>query len=118
MFAFRTPRTYLDPILIESFDSFNWCRLADCCQKWPARYAVSALKALPWLRTAEVLYWGDIDTHGSAILDRARKTVPQIRSVLMDEATLLAHQSLWVQEPLLCSNAETAKVRPSESPSV
>jgi len=66
--------------------------------------AVSALEALPWLRTAEVLYWGDIDTHGFAILGRARKTVPQIRSVLMDEATLLAHQPLWVQEPVLCSN--------------
>lgn len=66
--------------------------------------AVSALEALPWLRTAEVLYWGDIDTHGFAILDRARKTVPQIRSVLMDEATLLAHQPLWVQEPVPCSS--------------
>lgn len=66
--------------------------------------AVSALEALPWLRTAEVVYWGDIDTHGFAILDRARKTVPQIRSVLMDEATLLAHQPLWVREPVLCSN--------------
>jgi hypothetical protein len=66
--------------------------------------AVSALGALPWLRTAEVLYWGDIDTHGFAILDRARRTVPQIQSVLMDEATLLAHQPLWVQEPVLCSN--------------
>lgn len=66
--------------------------------------AVSVLEALPWLRTAEVLYWGDIDTHGFAILGRARKTVPHIRSVLMDEATLLAHQPLWVQEPVLCSN--------------
>ncbi|VVD91838.1 hypothetical protein PPN31114_01702 [Pandoraea pneumonica] len=66
--------------------------------------AVSALGALPWLRRAEVLYWGDIDTHGFAILDRARRTVPQIQSVLMDEATLLAHQLLWVQEPVPCSN--------------
>lgn len=66
--------------------------------------AVSALGALPWLQSADVVYWGDIDSHGFAILDRARKTVPQIRSVLMDEATLLAHRALWVQESALCAN--------------
>ncbi len=66
--------------------------------------AVSALGALPWLQSADVVYWGDIDSHGFAILDRARKAVPQIRSVLMDEATLLAHRPLWVQESALCAN--------------
>lgn len=66
--------------------------------------AVSALCALPWLQRADVVYWGDIDSHGFAILDRARQAVPQIRSVLMDEATLLAHRSLWVQESALCAN--------------
>jgi len=66
--------------------------------------AVSALGALTWLQAAEVVYWGDIDTHGFAILDRARKVVPQIRSVLMDEETLLNHRPLWVQEPAMCAN--------------
>lgn len=66
--------------------------------------AVGALGALPWLQSADVVYWGDIDSHGFAILDRARKAVPQIRSVLMDEATLLAHRALWVQESALCAN--------------
>jgi hypothetical protein len=60
--------------------------------------AVSALGALPWLQEADALYWGDIDTHGFAILDRARRAVPHLRSVLMDEATLLRHRALWVQE--------------------
>lgn len=67
--------------------------------------AVSALGALAWLQAAEVVYWGDIDSHGFAILDRARKIVPQIRSVLMDEKTLLEHRPLWGQEPVLCANA-------------
>lgn len=66
--------------------------------------AVSALEALPWLRTAVVLYWGDIDTHGFAILDRARRIVPQIRSVLMDEATLFTHQPLWGRETVQCAD--------------
>lgn len=66
--------------------------------------AVSALGSLPWLRDSDVVYWGDIDTHGFAILDRARRAVPQLRSVLMDEATLLSHQTLWVQESVQCPN--------------
>ena len=66
--------------------------------------AVSALGSLPWLRDSDVVYWGDIDTHGFAILDRARRAVPQLRSVLMDAATLLSHQALWVQESVQCPN--------------
>lgn len=38
-------------------------------------------------------------THGLAILGRVRGHLPQVRSLLMDEATLLAHRSLWVAEP-------------------
>ena len=49
-------------------------------------------------RTAH--YWGDLDTHGLAILSRLRGHLPQVRSLLMDEATLLAHRNLWVEEPL------------------
>lgn len=61
--------------------------------------AVSALGSLPWLDGVRAVYWGDIDTHGFAILDRARRTLPQLQSVLMDEATLLSHRLLWAQEP-------------------
>lgn len=42
--------------------------------------------------------WGDIDTHGFAILDRLRRHFPQVRSMLMDRATLLAHEGQWVTE--------------------
>ncbi|AXV67828.1 Wadjet anti-phage system protein JetD domain-containing protein [Ralstonia solanacearum species complex bacterium KE101] len=66
--------------------------------------AVSALGALPWLQSAGAVYWGDIDTHGFAILDRARRAVPHLRSVLMDESTLLRHRALWVQEATQCPN--------------
>lgn len=76
--------------------------------------AVSALGALPWLQSADVVYWGDIDSHGFAILERARKAVPQIRSVLMDEATLLAHRPLWVQESALCANVAYEELTPGE----
>ncbi len=63
-------------------------------------YAVNRLHELPWLRAAEAVhYWGDLDTHGLAILGRLRGHLPQVRSLLMDESTLLAHRDLWVTEP-------------------
>jgi hypothetical protein len=49
-----------------------------------------------------VFYWGDIDTHGFAILDSLRAFFPDARSFLMDRETLLAHQSLWGDEPDRC----------------
>lgn len=61
-------------------------------------HAVGVVAELPWLRTASVVYWGDIDTHGFVCLERARRAVPHLRSALMDEATLLGHRLLWGQE--------------------
>lgn len=58
-------------------------------------YGVERLAAAQWLARRTIIYWGDIDTHGFAILDRLRAMFPQTRSVLMDRATLLAHQSHW-----------------------
>ncbi len=61
-------------------------------------YAVEVYAALPWLRGRPCHYWGDLDTHGFAILSRLRQHLPQARSLLMDTETLLAHRELWVQE--------------------
>src|SRR5207248_7241942 len=62
-------------------------------------YSVDALGALPWLREARQFYWGDCDTHGFAILNRARSYLPNAQSILMDARTLLEHKKLWVEEP-------------------
>jgi hypothetical protein len=62
-------------------------------------YAVSAIQPLRWLGDVRLFYWGDIDTHGFAILDRLRQHFPHARSLLMDRATLLAHEGQWVREP-------------------
>lgn len=58
----------------------------------------NSLVDVPWLREAEVYYWGDIDTYGFAILSRLRVFLPLARSFLMDEQTLLAHRELWGRE--------------------
>ena len=61
-------------------------------------YAVDILENLAWLADLDLVYWGDVDTHGFAILNRLRHRFPQARSILMDRDTLLAHQSQWVTE--------------------
>jgi hypothetical protein len=61
-------------------------------------YGVDVLVKIPWLRNTRCIYWGDIDTHGFAILNRARSYLPHLETTLMDEATLLSHRELWVEE--------------------
>lgn len=63
-------------------------------------YDVVAQSRIPWVRAARVLYWGDVDTHGFAILHELRESLPGTPSVLMDEATLLAGRATWVKETL------------------
>jgi hypothetical protein len=60
-----------------------------------------ALPFLPlgWLSDLNVGYWGDVDTHGFAILNRLRHHLPNARSMLMDRATLLSHREHWTTEP-------------------
>jgi hypothetical protein len=66
---------------------------------WGRGYAVDALAPLRWLAELDVVYWGDIDTHGFAILSRLRGMFPAVQSMLMDRETLLAHRDQWVREP-------------------
>lgn len=61
-------------------------------------YGVDVLGHLPWIARAHCVYWGDLDTHGFAILSRARSYLPGLKSVLMDEVTLRSHEVLWVEE--------------------
>jgi hypothetical protein len=68
--------------------------------------AVKLVGELPWLKQADCLYWGDLDTFGFEILHRARRVVPHLRSVLMDSTTLLDHRSLWVHERTQATDLE------------
>jgi hypothetical protein len=61
-------------------------------------YGVDVLKAVTWLKEKEIYYWGDIDTHGFAMLDEVRSFLPQTQSLLMDERILINHQDLWSVE--------------------
>jgi len=74
-------------------------------------FALAALGDLPWLKSKEIVYWGDIDTHGFDILNRLRGRFESVRSMLMDADTLLAHTKQWVVEP-----APTRRVLPRLTP--
>jgi hypothetical protein len=64
-----------------------------------AGYGWEALARAAWLHRCRLHYWGDIDTHGFAILDQLRGYFPHAASFLMDRQTLLAHRLHWGQEP-------------------
>ena len=61
-------------------------------------YGLDRLKEIAWLHDVSLHYWGDIDTHGFAILNRLRASFPGAASLLMDRQTLMAHRHLWGQE--------------------
>lgn len=62
-------------------------------------FSAAELARVPWLAGTRLLYWGDLDSNGFAILHRLRSALPAAQSVLMDESVLLAHRDLWVPEP-------------------
>ncbi len=64
-----------------------------------AGYGFENLASVEWMRDRVIHYWGDIDTHGFAILNQLRRFFPDVASLLMDSETLMEHQPLWGVEP-------------------
>ena len=60
-----------------------------------AGYGFEALGRARWLNRCRLHYWGDIDTHGFAILDTLRSHFGNVESFLMDRHTLNAFKLLW-----------------------
>ncbi len=61
-------------------------------------YGISSLKPVDWLHQREIHYWGDIDTHGFAILSQLRSYFPQVNSMLMERKTLETFSHAWGRE--------------------
>ncbi len=64
-----------------------------------AGYGFEAIVQARWLERCSLHYWGDIDTHGFAILDELRSHFETVNSFLMDRETFLSFRNLWVPEP-------------------
>lgn len=63
-----------------------------------AGYGFEMLRKAEWLSNCRIHYWGDIDTHGFAILNQLRNQFDHAESFLMDRNTLLAFETLWGEE--------------------
>jgi len=70
-------------------------QVSDSLLIFGAGYGFEALGQAAWLARCKVFYWGDIDTHGFAILDQLRTYLPHACSLLMDRATLLTFEAQW-----------------------
>lgn len=77
-------------------------------------YGWDALSRAAWLQHCAIYYWGDIDTHGFAILDSLRRSFPHAESFLMDRPTLIAHEVLWGSEQSQVTN-NLPNLTPTES---
>jgi len=63
-----------------------------------AGYGFEMLSKAEWLSRCRIHYWGDIDTHGFAILDQLRSQFWHVESILMDRGTLQAFEAHWCEE--------------------
>lgn len=63
---------------------------------WGAGNAAVLLNGAEWMTRSRVLYWGDMDGAGYAILSRLRFSYPQAESILMNLATVETHRHLAV----------------------
>lgn len=68
---------------------------------------VSQLRHVPWLSTARVTYWGDLDVEGLTILSELRTILPQTQSIFMDDAAVAEWHHLAV-----AGNARASSVPP------
>ena len=61
-------------------------------------YYFDSIRDAGWLNRKKLYYWGDLDTHGFAILGQFRYLFPHTHSILMNHETLLAHRLHWGRE--------------------
>ncbi|HIJ96916.1 MAG TPA: hypothetical protein HPP94_14490 [Desulfuromonadales bacterium] len=94
----------LDPSVSQVFITENeinflaFPRMKNSLVLFGAGYGFEMLGGVDWLTSCRIHYWGDIDTHGLAILDQLRSRFGQVESLLMDRATLLAFETQWGTE--------------------
>lgn len=61
--------------------------------------AAPELAVVGWIAQAQILYWGDLDSHGMRILSLVRQVLPSTESLLMNRQTLTRFAALAGVEP-------------------
>lgn len=94
----------LDPMVSQVFiveneiNFLSFPQLKDSLVIFGSGYGFEMLSQSRWLSRCCIHYWGDIDTHGFAILDQLRNQFAHVESLLMDRATLLEFELHWGEE--------------------
>ena len=66
-------------------------------------YGIQLLKHIEWLKYCRIHYWGDIDSHGFAMLAQIKQYYPNATSLLMNEQVLMACKDQWHSESTPCA---------------
>ncbi len=98
-FIHLAPRCRRVFITENKVNGLSFPEMADSLVIFGLGYGIEALADANWLESKRLFYWGDLDTHGFAILSQLRGRFPDVRSLLMDRDTLLACRDAWVREP-------------------
>ena len=87
-------------VVVENLQTFQaWPVPPEGVVIWGAGYLALRLSRVPWARDCpRVIYSGDLDTHGFAILSGLRAGIGRAESLAMDRETLLAHRDRWGTE--------------------
>jgi len=78
-------------------------------------YDVQWCAQLPWVRTTDVLYWGDLDADGLSILSALRGVLPGTRSVMMERNTLEQFSDFAVPDPNGQPKSKPGWLEPAEA---
>ncbi len=62
-------------------------------------YGARYLKSAQWMKDKRLFYWGDLDSHGFAILSQFREFFDNVKSIMMDRETAKRFSHLAVEEP-------------------
>lgn len=95
--AFGTLRLPVSQVFIteNEINFLAFPNVLDAMVIFGAGYGFANLATAAWLQQKQILYWGDIDTHGFAILNQLRGFFPHTTSFLMDRQTLVQHRPHW-----------------------
>lgn len=99
-FSFANLRLGIDRVFIveNEINFLSFPELKRSLIIFGAGYGFEALSKASWLNRVDIFYWGDIDTHGFAILNQLRAHFPKTQSFLMDAKTFEMYRWAWVEE--------------------
>jgi len=76
--------------------------------------AVSLLENIPLLANTRLFYWGDMDEEGFFILHHLRQFYPHTQSIMMDEMTIVLHETEITIQPAKYKNIDMPALQSHE----